>query len=168
VVSDPKPLTPLIHRELRGCFDFFWKEWISDPASPTCGMTSGDYVGLNKYSPIPVESQGFYFAAIAIGVERGWITREEGEKRVLITLNSLKNLQRINGFRYHFIDPQKWQTRLEELAAGRFFNNNIERKTDFAIRRAVSQEPLLRLESPLTKVSCAASLLGKVKSLIHL
>jgi len=53
-----------MQRELRGCFDFFWKEWISDPASPTYGMTSGDYVGLNKYSPIPVESQGFYFAAI--------------------------------------------------------------------------------------------------------
>jgi len=59
VVSDPKPLRPLMERELRGCFDFFWNEWISDPNSPTYGMTSGDYVGLNKYSPIPIESQGF-------------------------------------------------------------------------------------------------------------
>ena len=87
VASTPKPLTPLMERELRGCFDFFWKEWNSDLNSPTYGMTNGDYVGLNKYSPIPVESQGFYFAAIVIGVERGWITREEGERRILITLN---------------------------------------------------------------------------------
>ena len=33
VISDPKPLTPLMERELRGCFDFFWNEWISDPNS---------------------------------------------------------------------------------------------------------------------------------------
>ena len=26
VASTPKPLTPLMERELRGCFDFFWKE----------------------------------------------------------------------------------------------------------------------------------------------
>ena len=78
VVSDPRPLTPLMQRELRGCFDFFWNEWISDPNSPTYGMTSGDDVGLGRYSPIPIESQGFYFAVIVIGVERGWITRQEG------------------------------------------------------------------------------------------
>jgi len=105
VVSDPKPLTPLMERELRGCFDFFWNEWISDPNSPTYGMTSGDYVGLGIYSPIPIESQGFYFAVIVIGVERGWITREEGRDRVLITLRTIKKLKNINGFYYHFIDP---------------------------------------------------------------
>ena len=49
VVSDPKPLTPLMERELRGCFDFFWKEWISDPASPTYGMTAGDYGPDQKF-----------------------------------------------------------------------------------------------------------------------
>ena len=67
-------------------------------------MTNGDYVGMNKYSPIAIEEQGFYFAAIIIGVERGWITREEGEKRILITLRSLAKLERIRGFWYHFID----------------------------------------------------------------
>ena len=105
VASTPKPLTPLMERELRGCFDFFWNEWISDPTSPTYGLTAGDYVGLSMYSPIPVEEQGFYFAAIVIGVERGWITREEGEHRILIALKSLKKLKRIKGFWYHFIDP---------------------------------------------------------------
>jgi len=145
VVSDPQPLSPLMERELRGCFDFFWKQWISDPASPTYGMTAGDYVGMPVYSPIPVESQGFYFAAIVIGVERGWITREEREKRILITLNSLKNLKRINGFWYHFIDPESgkrgWKNSprvelsnassgtmiLGALAAGEYFGGQVKR-----------------------------------------
>mgnify|MGYP001374912228 FL=1 len=94
-----------MERELRGCFDFFWKEWNSDPKSPTYGMTNGDYVGMKIYSPLAVEEQGFYFAAIVIGVERGWITRKEGQTRILITLNTLRKLKRINGFWYHFIDP---------------------------------------------------------------
>ena len=105
VAPAPQKLSPLMERELRGCFDFFWKEWVSDPKSPTYGMTNGDYVGMKIYSPLAIEEQGFYFTAIIIGVERGWISREEGEKRILITLKTLKNLKRINGFWYHFIDP---------------------------------------------------------------
>ena len=105
VANTPQKLTPLMERELRGCFNFFWEEWNSDPTSPTYGMTNGDYIGIHNYVPMAIEEQGFYFTAIIIGVERGWITREEGEKRILITLNTLKKLKRINGFWYHFIDP---------------------------------------------------------------
>lgn len=148
VALTPQPLTPLMERELRGCFDFFWKEWMSDPASPAYGFTIGDYVGMEdiyKNPPIAIESQGFYFAAIVIGVERGWITREEGEQRILITLMSLKHLHRINGFWYHFIDPatgkRAWNdsTNVElsnasagtmvlgALAAGEYFGGEIKR-----------------------------------------
>jgi len=95
VADAPEKLTPLMERELRGCFEFLWKEWISGPDSPTYGMTSGDYVGMGVYSPIAIESQGFYFAAIVIGVERGWIARAEGYKRILITLNTIKKLKNI-------------------------------------------------------------------------
>ena len=105
VAEDPKQLTPLMERELRGCFDFFWNEWVSNRDSPTYGLTCGDYVGLGNYSPIPIESQGFYFATIVIGVERGWITREEGYARTVIALKTLRDLKNINGFYYHFIDP---------------------------------------------------------------
>ena len=101
VASTPQKLSPLMERELRGCFDFFWEEWNSDPKSPTYGMTNGDYIGIHNYVPLAIEEQGFYFAAIVIGVERGWITREEGEKRITITLETLKKLKRINGFWYH-------------------------------------------------------------------
>lgn len=106
VVRDAKPLTPLMARELRGCFDFFWNEWVEDPQSPTYGLTNGDYVGLGRYSPIPIESQGFYLVAIVIGAERGWITRKAGHDRAVIALRTLKKLKRIRGFYYHFIDPK--------------------------------------------------------------
>jgi len=106
VAKNPRKLTALMERELRGCFDFFWNEWVSDPESPTYGLTDGDYVGLGVYSPIPVESQGFYLAAIVIGVERGWITRKKGHQRALVTLKTLGKLKNVNGFYYHFIDPK--------------------------------------------------------------
>ncbi len=147
VQSTPRTLSPLMERELRGCFDFFWKEWNADPQSPTYGMTNVDYVGMNKYSPIAIEEQGFYFAAIIIGVERGWITREEGEKRILITLRSLAKLERIRGFWYHFIDQDSgkrgWRDSknvelsnastgtmlLGALAASEYFGGEIESRT---------------------------------------
>lgn len=102
-------------------------------------------MGIHKKPPIAIESQGFYFAAIVIGVERGWITRAEGEQRILITLMSLKHLHRINGFWYHFIDPatgkRAWNDSanvelsnasagtmiLGALAAGEYFGGEIKR-----------------------------------------
>ena len=147
VQQTPKKLTPLMERELKGCFDFFWEEWNDDPKSPTYGMSNGDYVGFNQYSPIPIEHQGFYFTAIIIGVERGWISREEGEKRIIITLKTLRDLKRINGFWYHFIDPDTgkrgWKDShnielsnastgtmlLGALAAAEFFGGEVEKLT---------------------------------------
>ena len=148
VLENLRVLTPLMEKELRGCFDFFWEEWNDDENSPTYGMTNGDYVGMNKYSPIAIEEQGFYFSAIIIGVERKWNTREQGKKRILITLKSLKNLKRINGFWYHFIDPDSgkrgWKDShnielsnassgtmlLGALAAGEYFGGEIETLTN--------------------------------------
>ena len=148
VQENLRPLTPLMERELRGCFNFFWKEWNDDPESPTYGLSNGDYVGLNKYSPIPIEHQGFYFTAIIIGVERGWISGKEGEKRVITALKTLKNLTRINGFWYHFIDPDSgkrgWSDShnielsnastgtllLGALAAAEYFGEEIETLTN--------------------------------------
>jgi len=147
VEESPQKLTLLMERELRGCFDFFWEEWNDDPKSPTYGMSNGDYVGLHQYSPIPIEHQGFYFTAIIIGVERGWISREEGKKRIIITLKTLRDLKRIKGFWYHFIDPDSgkrgWKDShkielsnasagtmlLGALAAAEYFGGEVEKLT---------------------------------------
>ncbi len=60
---------------------------VTDPALPTCGLADGDYVGMLKGIPISIEGQGFYLATIVIGVERGWITRDEGRQRAVRALN---------------------------------------------------------------------------------
>lgn len=120
VQSTPRDLTSLMERELKGCFDFFWYESITNQSWATHGMTSGDYVGLGKYSPVPIENQGFYLAIIVSGVERHWITRAEGEARALSCLDSLLGLKHFRGFFYHFIDPetglQGWKDPVIELS----------------------------------------------------
>ena len=80
-------------------------------------------------------------------MERGWISREEGEKRIIITLKTLRDLKRINGFWYHFIDPDTgkrgWKDShnielsnasagtmlLGALAAAEYFGGEIEKLT---------------------------------------
>ena len=104
VAVDPHLLTVGMEKELRGCFDFFWNEWVRDKSLPTYGLNAGDYVGLRRYVPLAIESQGFYFPVIILGIERGWIERETGRQRVLAALDSLLQLRHFHGFYYHFID----------------------------------------------------------------
>ena len=104
VAADSQSLTVDMEEELRGCFDFFWNEWVRDESLPTYGLNAGDYVGIHRYVPLAIESQGFYFPIIILGVERGWIEREAGRQRVLAALDSLLQLRHFHGFYYHFID----------------------------------------------------------------
>ena len=46
IAADPQPLTVDMEEELRGCFDFFWNEWVRDESLPTYGLNAGDYVGI--------------------------------------------------------------------------------------------------------------------------
>ena len=104
VAEDPRPLKRGMEKELRGCFDFFWNEWVRDESLPTYGLNAGDYVGLRRHVPLAIESQGFYFPVIILGIERGWIEHEAGRQRVLAALDSLLQLRHFHGFFYHFID----------------------------------------------------------------
>ena len=106
VADTPHKLLPVMERELRGCFEFFWNEVVTDPDLPTYGLADGDYVGVSRGVPVAIEGQGFYLATIAIGAERGWITFEEGYERAVGALNSIKGLRNFHGFHYHFIDPE--------------------------------------------------------------
>ncbi len=97
VAEDPRPLTSGMEKELRGCFDFFWNEWVRDESLPTYGLNAGDYVGLRRHVPLAIESQGFYFPVIILGIERGWIQHEAGRQRVLAALDSLLQLRHFHG-----------------------------------------------------------------------
>jgi hypothetical protein len=90
----------LIDAVARETFDFIWYE-----ANPENGLVKDR---STPNSPSSVASVGFALAAIPIGVDRGWITYDQGYERVLTTLNTFANggVEGENGFFYHFVDME--------------------------------------------------------------
>lgn len=92
---------PLLTLEARGCFDFFWNEANTDEASPGFGLIRDNTASTEMAS---IASVGFGLSAIPIGVERGWISREEGYQRAKGTLHTMLNhAEQVEGFFYHFL-----------------------------------------------------------------
>lgn len=75
-------------------FDYFWKE--TDPKN---GLT---YNTTEVRAPATNAASGFMLSALLIGIERGWITRQEGYDRALKTLVSYKKIEKFHGFTYHY------------------------------------------------------------------
>ena len=87
----------LLDKIQRGCFQYFWKE-VGTPA-----MLAKDKTSDTICSTAAV---GFQLSSIPIGVERGWITRADGERRALTVLRTLverKDNKKL-GIYLHFID----------------------------------------------------------------
>jgi len=92
-------------------FEFFWQT-----ANPKNGLVP------DHWPPHPerdyfssIAAVGFALTAYPIGVERGWITREQARQRVLATLKFFANAPQgdsedhdagYRGFFYHFLDMQ--------------------------------------------------------------
>ncbi len=98
-----------IDREMKGCFDFFWNEAQTNPTSPAYGLVA-DRAGVTKNANASIASVGFGLAAYVIGVEEGYISRDEAEQRVKGTLQTLLRLQTDggnatkHGFFTHFLN----------------------------------------------------------------
>lgn len=88
----------LIEAVARKTFDYFWRE-----ANPANGLIRDR---STKDSPCSIAAVGFGLSAIPVGIERGWITRDEGYERVLVTLRTFASggVEGKNGFYYHFVD----------------------------------------------------------------
>jgi hypothetical protein len=98
--------TKLLDLEAKGCFDFFWNEANTDEKSPGYGLIK-DKTGKGSEHVASIASVGFGLPAIVIGIEHGWISREEGYKRVKGTLETfLNNVEHYKGFFYHFINME--------------------------------------------------------------
>ncbi len=91
-----------LEKEYKSSFLYFWEQANTDEKSPGYGLVRDRYPGNSTIAS--VASTGFGLSAIAIGVKEGWITRQEGEKRVIGTLNTLLKLDNFYGFFYHFLD----------------------------------------------------------------
>lgn len=107
VVSPPGTLRPpfdfsdadedMLDQVQRGSFNFLW-----NACDPRTGMVI-DRTSKNKVS---VAGVGFQFSALPIGVERGWVTRDQAIERALLILRSLENnpTNRKAGLFYHYVD----------------------------------------------------------------
>ncbi|CAI1157246.1 LamG-like jellyroll fold domain-containing protein [Serratia quinivorans] len=131
----------LIELEARKSFDFFWERANSDPASPGYGLVNDS----SKLQVCNVAQVGFALSAITVGVDNGWITREQGAARTLGTLNMLlNNAEQHKGFFYHFLDKltakRVWTSELSTIdttlalngviVAGEYFGGEIKQMAD--------------------------------------
>ncbi|QMS85062.1 glucoamylase family protein [Candidatus Xianfuyuplasma coldseepsis] len=91
-----------ILQEMEASFNFFWELANTNEDSGGYGLINDRYPNNPNLSSIA--SVGFGLAAIPIGVEYGWITHEEGEERVIKTLETFENLDNYSGFFYHFLN----------------------------------------------------------------
>ena len=99
-------LTPLFDDLEKRTFDYFW-----DTAMPDNGLIPDRYPYSEPFSS--VAAIGFGLTAYGIGVERGYVTREQAVQRVLLTLRFLEGLPQgsraegmagYRGFYYHFLN----------------------------------------------------------------
>lgn len=92
----------VILEEMEASFRFFWEQTNTDESTGGYGLINDRYP--NNPNMASVASVGFGLTAIPIGIKHGWITKEEGLKRSLKTLQSFIDLPHINGFYYHFMN----------------------------------------------------------------
>ena len=79
-------------------FRYFWEQ-----VEPSTGLIRDR---SRPGSPSSIAAVGFGLTAIPIGVERGWISRDEALERVLVTLKFFRDsVEGTHGFYYHFVDP---------------------------------------------------------------
>lgn len=81
----------------RGSFNYLW-----NGAVPESGMVPD----RSSNPTVSTAGVGFQLAAIPVGVERGWITRAQGEERALLIMRTLMRdpQVRTHGLYQHFVD----------------------------------------------------------------
>jgi hypothetical protein len=79
------------------CFRYYW-----DGAHPIAGMAIEILPGDENL--VAVGASGHGIMALLVGVERGFITREQGVERMLTITRFLSNADRFHGAFPHFLD----------------------------------------------------------------
>lgn len=100
----PPSIEDVIEWEMRAAFDFFWEQANTTPGSPGYGLIRDRYPGSEGIASIA--SVGFGLTAYVIGVEKGYLTRDQACERVDGTLDTFLALDREHGFYFHFLDMQ--------------------------------------------------------------
>lgn len=130
----------VIEFEMRGSFNFFWEQANTDVNSPGYGLIRDRFPGSAEISSIA--AVGFGLTAYLIGIDKGYITYDEGYERVSKTLDTLLKLDRVEGFYYHFLNietgKRAWNSEVSNidtsilmmgvLSVGEYFGAEIEAK----------------------------------------
>jgi hypothetical protein len=89
----------LLEKIQRGCFQYFWNE-VGSPAMLAKDKTSDTICSI--------AAVGFQLSSLPIAVERGWITRDEGQQRADVILRSLieRRDNKKFGIYLHFLDER--------------------------------------------------------------
>jgi len=85
------------------CFHYYW-----DGAHPVAGMALENVPGDDRM--IALGASGFGIMAIVVGVERGFITREQGLERLTKIVSFLEKAPRYHGAWSHFMDGDTGKT----------------------------------------------------------
>src|SRR5262245_20456937 len=143
-LSDGEMLDNIQH----SAFQFFWNE-----VNPSNGLIRDR---SQPGSPCSIAAVGFGLSSICIGVDHGWVTRDEARARVRTTFNTFYTYPQgtgasgfigYRGFFYHFLDMttglRTWDSELSTidsallmagiLDAGEYFNDPSD-TTEAAIR----------------------------------
>lgn len=106
---DPDPVNPTpvdknktnryMLEEEENCFYFFWETQNVNEKLGGCGLIPDRYPSNGLAS---IASVGFGLGAFVVGAYKGYVTNEEAKARVNLTLDHIKDLDRVNGFFYHF------------------------------------------------------------------
>lgn len=145
-----KPAAPeyLTQEIARRAFRFF-----RDETDLHTGLTK-DRARLNGGDSYPVASiaaTGYALTALPIGVENGWISREEARRRALVTLRFLgERMPQVHGWYYHFVDMRTgarvWNCELSSIdttllltgviAVGQYWpNSQVSQRADALLAR---------------------------------
>src|SRR4030095_8358566 len=85
------------------CFRYYW-----DAAHPVAGMAIEILPGDENL--VALGASGFGIMALVVGVEREFITREQGVERMLKIVRFLAKADRFHGVWPHFLDGRTGQT----------------------------------------------------------
>ncbi len=87
------------------CFRYYW-----EGAHPVAGMTLENIPGDDRI--VATGASGFGIMALIVGVDRGFITREQGIERMTKILDFLDKCPRYHGAWSHFLNGETAQTML--------------------------------------------------------
>ena len=93
----PASVRKVLDRQQKATFNYFY-----EGAEPQSGMA---LEGNNRGNTITIGGSGFGAMAIVVGVERGWISREEGVSRIRKMIDFLKSADRYQGVWSHWHNP---------------------------------------------------------------